>query len=157
MSKVSRVAATVLVLLVSASSVAYAQWVYVARKAVGVVRQMASEASEGQAGGYDSATVLLAARADDVYRKAVEVVKASNEYRLTRQNDKALTLEISDGKWLAGMQVTPLDEKLSQLLIVSNMAPPQQSGSSVAVNGVLRVCKEMHVQCQAAAPSPSTK
>jgi hypothetical protein len=146
-----------LVLLVSATSVAHAQWVFVARKAVGAVRQMASEAAEGHNAGYDSASVLLAARAEDVYRKAVEVVKASKDYRLTRQNDSALTLEISDGKWLAGMQVTPLDEKLSQLLIVSNTAPSQKSGSSVAVEGVLRICKEVEVECRVAAPDLPSK
>ncbi|GAA5173197.1 hypothetical protein GCM10025771_00150 [Niveibacterium umoris] len=154
MPGISRAAVTALVLFVSATSVAQAQWVYIGRKAVGAVRQMASEAAEGRGAGYDSATVLLAARADDVYRKALEVVKANSNYRLTRQNDKILTLELTDGTWLAGMQVTPIDEKLSQLLIVSNTPPSPQSGSSVAVAGVLRVCKEMHVECKAA-PVPA--
>ncbi|MCX9156744.1 hypothetical protein OPU71_11470 [Niveibacterium sp. 24ML] len=157
MQHVSRRVALVLLLLVSGNGVAHAQWVFAAKKAVGVVRQLASEASEGRETGYDSATVMLAAHPEDVYRKAVSVVKASAEYRLTRQNDEALTLEISDGTWLAGMQVTPVDEKLSQLLIVSNSAASAKSGSSVAVRGVLRVCREMQVECQVAAPPAASK
>lgn len=152
MRGVSRYIAMVLVVLLSSTGVAQAQWVFVARKAVGVVRQMAGEAEKGQGSGYDSATVILNAPAENVYRKAVEVIKASTEFRLTRQTDSALTLEISDGKRVAGLQVTPIDEGLSQLLIVSNTTPSQESGSSLAVKGVLRVCNEMAVQCSAATP-----
>lgn len=154
MHSVYRRVSLILLLLLGGISVAQAQWVFAARKAVGVVRQLASEAAEGRETGYDSATVMLAAHPEDVYRKVIEVVKASSEYRLTRQNASDLTLEVSDGKWLAGMQVTPLDENLSQLLIITNTPPGPQSGSSVAVNGVLRVCKQMQVDCRVA-PAPS--
>lgn len=155
MQGISRFVATALVVLLSSAGVAQAQWVFVARKAVGVVRQMAGEAENGQGTGYDSATVMLNARAENVYRKAVELAKANKEFHLTRQTDSTLTLEISDGKRVAGIQVTPIEERLSQLLIVSNTTPSQESGSSTAVKAVLRICQEMAIECSAAAQPQS--
>lgn len=153
MRGLSRLVATALLALLCSNGVAHAQWLLLGRKAVGVVRQMTAEPKAGQSAGYDSATVLLDARASDVYRKAIEIVNASQEYHLTQQNDGALTLEISDGKTLTGLQVNPLEEHLSQLLIVSNATPAQRSGSSLVVNGVLRICREMAIHCELPAPS----
>lgn len=147
----SRLVAMLLAFSFSAG-VAEAQWLLLGRKAVGVVRQMTAEPDKGQGAGYDSATVLLDAPAEKVYRKAIEVLTASPEYRLTRQGDNALTLEFTDGRMVTGLQVNPLEERLSQLLIVSSATPAQRAGSSLVVNGALRICKEMGIHCELAAP-----
>lgn len=48
------------------------------------------------------------------------------------------------------MQVSSLDEHLSQLLIVSAVTSVKLDTTSFVLNGVVRVCKEMGVQCQPA-------
>ena len=148
MRGVSRVVATLLVAFILSTGVAEAQWLFLGRKAVGAVRQMTGNTKDGQGAGYDSASVLLDASAEGVYQKALEVINASKVYHLTQKNDKALILEFSDGKMIAGLQVNSFEARLSQLLIVSNTAPAQQPGSSLVVNGVLRICKEMGIYCE---------
>ncbi|MEG0821089.1 MAG: hypothetical protein RR101_12145 [Burkholderiaceae bacterium] len=152
MKKAYRCMTVLVVAFFCATGVAQAQWVFLGKKAVGVVRQMAGEAKDGQGAGYDSAAVLLEARAEGVYRKALEVIAANPEFHLGRQTDHALTLEFTDGKRLAGLQVIPLGDHLSQLLIVSNTGASQRSSRSMVVKGVLRICQEMGVRCELSSP-----
>jgi hypothetical protein len=142
------VRAAMLCLLLSATlvSVADAQVLL----AIGAVRQMTSDRKQGHAAGYDVATVLLDARAENVYRKAVEVLKASKDYRIARQVDSDLTLEFTDGKLRAGLQVTPVSDQVSQLVIASSPSCSKRDVSFLTVNGVLRICKEMGVHCEMA-------
>jgi len=138
---------TVLLLL---SGVADAQMIFLGRKALGKVRQLTGEVKGSQQPGYDAATVLLEARADKVYSTAVNVMEANKDWTITRKDDKSRSLEFSDGKRTAGVQVSSLDEQLSQLLIVSSVTSGKTDASSLVLNGVLRVCKEMGVHCQLA-------
>ncbi len=132
------------------SGVADAQWVFLGRKALGKVRQLTGEMKGSQQPGYDVATVLLEARADKVYSTAVNVLRANKDWTITKKDDKSRSLEFSDGKRTAGMQVSFLDEHLSQLLIVSAVTSGKTDTTSLVLNGVLRVCKEMGVHCQLA-------
>ena len=147
-----RFVAVLLVVFSFLSGVADAQAIFLGRKAVGKVRQLTGEMMEGQTASYDAATVLLEARADRVYRKAADMLKASKDYRLTRQDDKALTLEFTDGKLVAGLQINPLEEHLCQMLIVSTKTSANKDAGSLVLNGVLRVCKEMGVHCEPSHP-----
>lgn len=131
---------------------AQAQWVLVGRKAVGKVRQLTSETTGGQQPGYDAATVLLDARADKVYGKAVDLLQANKDYRITRKDDRALTVEFTDGRRIAGMQISPLEDHLCQMLIVSTGTSATAETTSLVMNAVLRVCKEMGVHCEPANP-----
>lgn len=147
-----RAAGLALATFAGACGVAEAQWALVARKAAGVVRQMTSEASESQAAGYDVATVLLDARADHVYRKALEVLGDSRDLRTTRRDDRALTVEFTDGRLQAGLQVSALDEHVSQLVIASTTTRESRGGASLVLNNVLRVCRQAGVHCEAQRP-----
>jgi hypothetical protein len=132
------------------ADIAQAQWVYVGRKAVGKVRQLTSEATSGQQSGYDAATVLLDARADKVYSTAVDLLQANKDYRITRKDDGARTVEFTDGKRIAGIQISPLEDHLCQMLIVSTGTSSTAETTSLVLNAVLRVCKEMGVHCEPA-------
>jgi hypothetical protein len=132
------------------SGVADAQTVFLARKALGKVRQLTSEMKGSQQPGYDIATVLLEARANKVYSTAVNILQARKDLRITQKDDKSRSLEFTDGTRVARIQVNPLDEHLSQLLIVSVVTSPKTDTTSFVLNGVLRVCKEMGVHCQLA-------
>ena len=132
------------------SGVADAQMVFLGRKALGKVRQLTGEMKGSQQPGYDVATVLLEARADKVYSTAVNVLQANKDWTITQKDEKSRSLEFSDGKRTAGMQVSYLDEHLSQLLIVSANTSGKADTASFVLNGVLRVCREMGVHCQLA-------
>jgi hypothetical protein len=132
------------------SGVADAQTVFLARKALGKVRQLTGEMKGSQQPGYDIATVLLEARADKVYGTAVNMLQAKKDVKITQKDDKSRSLEFTDGMRVAGIQVSSLDEHLSQLLIVSVVTSPKTDTTSFVLNGVLRVCKEMDVHCQLA-------
>ena len=146
----ARFVALFLTVFLFLSGVADAQMVFLGRKALGKVRQLTGEMKGSQQPGYDVATVLLEARADKVYSTAVTVLQANKEWTITQKDDKSRSLEFSDGKRTAGMQVSFLDEHLSQLLVVSSVASGKTDTTSFVLDGVLRVCKEMGVHCQLA-------
>lgn len=67
---------------------------------------------------------------------------------ITKQDSKNGKLEFRQDTLMAGLQVSPLGGKLSQLVIVSSAADPgQPSTSSVVVERVLCICQEMKVEC----------
>ncbi len=161
MASIVRSAAIFLIASMFLSGTANAQWVTLGRKALGKIRQITSEATSSettgsqqpagetktvQQPGYDAATVLLEARADRVYSKAISILKANKDITITKKDDKALSIEFIDGKLAVGMRVSSLGEKISQLLVVSTTTG--KAGTSVVLNGIMRVCREMGVHCQ---------
>lgn len=161
MASIVRSVAMLLIALIFLSGTANAQWVTLGRKALGKIKQLTSEATSPAATsgepavddtknvprpGYDAATVLLEARADRVYSTAVSVLQANKDIRITKKDDRALSIEFVDGKLAVGMQVSSLGDKISQLLVVSTTTG--KAGTSVVLNGIMRVCKEMGVHCQ---------
>jgi hypothetical protein len=152
MIKIVRSVAMFLTVTLLVSGIASAQWVYVGRKALGKVRQFTSdmEMKERQQPGYDVATVLLEAHADKVYSTAFSMLQGNKNWRITRKDDKSRTVDFSDGKLSAGLQINRLEDNLCQLLIVSTGTPGKTDTTSLVLNAVLRVCKEMSVHCQVA-------
>jgi hypothetical protein len=150
MTHTARFLAVLLAVSFFVADIAQAQMILLGRKAVGKVRQLTSETTSGQQSGYDAATVLLEARADKVYSTAVDLLQANKDYRITRKDDRARTVEFTDGKRIAGIQISPLEDHLCQLLIVSTGTSATAETTSLVLNAVLRVCKEMGVQCEPA-------
>ena len=151
MTKIVRFLALFLAVSLFLSGVANAQWVYVGRKALGKVRQLTGEIKGSQQPGYDVATVLLEAHPDKVYSTAVTLLQGNKDLRITRKDDKSRTVEFSDGRLSAGMQINRLEDNLCQLLIVSTGTSGKTDTTSLVLSAVLRVCKEMGVHCEAAA------
>jgi hypothetical protein len=56
-------------------------------------------------------------------------------------------VQFTNGLQVASLQATPLGEKLTQLVIASNLTAAQLDATSLVVQGVLKVCKEMNVEC----------
>ena len=122
-----------------------AQWVMVARAVSGRIQQMSNKPSNGP--GYDVATVVLTANADKVYQTAVKSLQARTDITITGNDAKKREVMFAKGAQVASMQATPLGEKLTQLVIASNLTEAQTSSTSLVVQGVLHVCKEMNVVC----------
>jgi len=160
MNHVIRSLAISLAVFIFLSGVANAQWVFLGRKALGKVKQITGETTGSQPSqsadpsknipqqGYDAATVLLEAPADKVYNTAIKVLQANKDVRISKKDDKALSIEFTNGSLAAGMQISALSEKISQLLVVSTTSG--KTGASLVLNKIMRVCKEMGVKCQSA-------
>ena len=130
---------------------AQAQWVMVARAVSGRVQRMSNQSQNGS--GYDVATVVLTANADKVYQTALNSLKTNHpEITINSHDAKTHEIKFSKGAQVASMQATPLGDKLTQLVIASSLGP-QPDATSLVVQGVMKVCKEMNVVCTMAGDS----
>ena len=122
-----------------------AQWVFVARKALGKIERM-TQPRTGNAPGYDVATVVIEGKADKVYGKAVKTIETAPQLRITRQDPRERIIDFTDGTHSAGMKVSQVNDSVVHLLVVS-ATPDQDDTTSWVVSGVMRVCKEMGANC----------
>ena len=128
---------------------AEAQWVFVARKAIGRIQHMAEAQQQGGRPGYDFATVLLDAPADKVFATALELARKNHSVRVIMQDPGQRRLQIAEGDRTATLNVVPFSDDVSQLLIAGHAASPAEgSTASRVVQAVLRVCKEMGKHCE---------
>lgn len=123
---------------------AQAQWVAVAHAVAGRVQQMSDRGKDGS--GFDVATVVLEANADKVYETAIKNLSARTDVKITKQDAKKRMVQFTNGTQVASLQATALGDKITQLVVASNLAPPPDA-TSLVVQGVLKVCKEMNVEC----------
>ena len=121
-----------------------AQWVMVARAVAGRVERMTGRSNDGS--GFDVATVVLEANAEKVYETAIKSLSARPDVKITKQDAKKRMVQFTKGAQVASLQATPLGDKITQLVIASNLTPAPGTNSLV-VEGVLKVCKEMNVDC----------
>ena len=128
---------------------AEAQWVFVARKALGRIQHMAEAQQQGGRPGYDFATVLLDAPADKVFATALELARKNPSVRVVMQDPGQRRFQIAEGDRTATLNVVPFSDDVSQLLIAGHAASPAEgSTASRVVQAVLRVCKEMGKHCE---------
>jgi len=131
--------------LVLGVSTSEAQWVMAARAARNRIERMTQKSDKG---GYDVATVILEATPARVYDKAIKTLRAHPEITITKDDSKKGKIQFRKGQQVAGLQVSPLGDKLTQLVIASNIGDTVQPGAtSLVLDAVLRVCKEVNVQC----------
>jgi hypothetical protein len=147
MMKITRLAFVILTALLCYTGPAEAQWVFVAKKALGVVNRLTSQGHEKQGQGFDVATVLLEANADKVYSTAVDLLKKNPNITINYREDAGRQIEFMDGKILAGLKVSRFEDNLSQLLISSTITPGQPSSTSFVVEKVFQLCEKMGVNC----------
>jgi hypothetical protein len=122
-----------------------AQWVAAAHAVKNRVQQMTQKSDNG---GYDVAMVVLEAAPQAVYERTLKGLQSHPDVTITKNDEKAGRIEIRKGQQVAGFQITPLGEKLTQLVIASNVNQNgDPSPTSLVVDSVLRVCKEMDVKC----------
>jgi hypothetical protein len=142
-----RRAAILALMAVMGVSTAHAQWVMVARAVSGRIQRMEQQRTANN-GGYDVASVILEAQADKVYDTALKALKAHSEkVSVTSTDAKKMTINFTDGQQNASLQATSLGPKVTQLIIASNAVENGQSGTSIVLQGVLKVCKDLNVTC----------
>ncbi len=79
-------------------------------------------------------------------RPPIKNLSARTDLKITNQDAKKRTVQFTNGQQVASLQATPLGDKITQLVIASNLVPAPGTNSLV-VDGVLKVCKEMNVEC----------
>ena len=126
---------------------AQAQWVMVARAVSGRIQRMEQQRTANN-GGYDVASVILEAQAEKVYDTALKTLQQhSDKVTVTSSDAKKMIIKFTDGQQVAALQATSLGPKVTQLMIASNAMENGQTGTSIVLQGVLKVCKEMNVTC----------
>jgi hypothetical protein len=122
-----------------------AQWVMAAHAAKNRIQQMKQKSGNG---GYDVAIVLLEASPNAVYDKTLKTLQTHPEIKITKNDSKNGRIEISKDQLVAGFQITALGDKLTQLVIASNLSEKAESSpTSMVVEAVLRVCEQVNVKC----------
>ena len=137
------------VALLAVSSIAEAQWVMLARRAVGRVEQM-SQQGEQNGASYDSAAVMLDVPADKVYTAVLRGVGNAQGVRITQQDAGQRVVQFTNGQQIAGIKVSALGDDLTHMLITSVHTGGQPNAADLVMGSVLRVCKEMNVECSQA-------
>jgi hypothetical protein len=133
------------VMIMMCTVAAQAQWVAVARAVSGRVQQMSNKSPNGT--GYDVATVVLMANADNVYQTALTMLKTNHpEITITSSDAKKHEIKFAKGVQVASMQATSLGDKITQLVVASSLNPAQDA-TPLVVDGVMKVCKQMNVVC----------
>jgi len=123
---------------------AEAQWVMVARAVSGRIQQMTNKPSNGA--GYDVTTVILEANPDKVYETAVNSLQ-SHAGLPSPTKCKKREVKFAKSGQVGSLQAIPLGDKLTQLVIASNLTEAQPSPTPLVVHGVLKVCTGMHASC----------
>ncbi|MGA2372455.1 MAG: hypothetical protein ACLP3R_03835 [Candidatus Korobacteraceae bacterium] len=124
---------------------AQAQWVMVARAVAGRIERMSNKPSTGS--GYDVATVVLEANASKVYQTALQVMEARPDITITSQDAQKKEIRFSKGDQVASMQATSLGDKICQLVVASSLNGTSDDGTSIVVQGIMKVCQQMDVVC----------
>ena len=124
-------------------------WALVARRALGRIEQL-QQPAQGTQPGYDVASVLLDVPAAQVFAKITETVHANRSLRVTAADAARRHIELTQGARSVSLTVVALGDTVSQLLIVGNVVPGEESASSHVAQTVLRICRDLHRQCSPA-------
>jgi len=138
------------VALLAVSGIAQAQWVMLARHVVGRVEQMSQQSPQSGGASYDSAAVMLDAPANKVYSAVLRGLQGAQGITITREVPTDGLVEFTNGQQVAGIKVSGLSEQLTHMMITSAHTGSQPNAAAMVLNGVLRVCKDMNVECSQA-------
>lgn len=137
--------------LLGIGATAAAQWVFLARQAIGRVEQMqqsSQQAAGGTGASYDVATVIIEVPPARVFYTLKSMLGKNTEVRVTKTDDARRSVEFTDGRQIGGIQVSQLGDNLSQLMVSTAHPGIPTSTSSTIVERILSVCRELGVSCQ---------
>lgn len=132
---------------------AEAQWVLVARHVVGRVQQVTQQ-QDAQAGQNapqqvtQVATVVLDAPASRVYQVATNATNSNQKVTVVSNDPATMTINLKEGDQSATLNVTALNKKVSQLMIVGSAPAGENPQTTRIVNAVLRLCTDLGKTCQ---------
>ena len=128
------------------ADIAQAQWVFLARRAVGRVEQMSQTSPKGDT-AFDTATVIVDVPADKVFETVQRSIRTAQGITVTREDTGARRIEFTDGARNAGIQAISLGDNLTQLMVSSAHNVGPDKSTSQIVERIINVCKQMGVEC----------
>jgi hypothetical protein len=126
--------------------IAQAQWVFLARRAVGRVEQMSQTSPKGDT-AFDTATVIVDVPADKVFETVQRSIRTAQGLTVTREDAAARRIEFTDGARNAGIQAISLGDSLTQLMVSSAHSVGPDKPTSQIVERIITVCRQMNVEC----------
>ena len=136
---------TILALTVWAD-VAQAQWVFLARRAIGRVEQMSQTSPKGDT-QFDTASVIVDVPVDRVFETVQRSIRTAQGVTVTRDDATARRVEFTDGTRNAGIQAISLGDNLTQLMVSSAHSTGANAPTTQIVERIIAVCKQMNVEC----------
>ena len=128
------------------ADIAQAQWVFLARRAVGRVEQMSQTSPKGDT-VFDTASVIVDVPAEKVFETVQRSVRTAQGITVTREDAAARRVEFTDGTRNAGIQAISLGDNLTQLMVSSAHSVGPDKPTSQIVERIINVCKQMGVEC----------
>ena len=74
-------------------------------------------------------------------------VRNAQGITITREDPSAMLVQFTNGQQIAGIKVSALGDDLTHMLISSAHTGNQPNAAALVLNSVLRVCKDMNVEC----------
>ncbi len=139
--------------LLATSGLAAAQWVFLARQAIGRVEQMqqsSAQAAGGTGASYDVATVIVEVPAAKVFDTVKSMLAKNTEVRVTQTDEARRSVQFTDGHQIGGIQVNVLGDSLAQMMVSTAHPGIPASATTTIVERILNVCRELGVSCQRA-------
>jgi hypothetical protein len=91
---------------------------------------------------------VMAAHAVKIRIQQMTQKSGTGGFNITKNDATNGRIEIEQGQQVAGFHITALGDKLTQLVIASSVSDKTQpSPTSMVVESVLRVCKEVDAKC----------
>lgn len=126
--------------------VADAQWVFLARRAVGRIEQMSQKSPDGKT-AFDTATVIVDVPAAAVYETVQKSLETAQGITITSNDAPTREVAFTDGTHSAAIQAISLGEKVTQILVSSAHAAGPDATTSTIVERIIGVCRRMKVEC----------
>ena len=86
--------------------------------------------------------------ADKVFETVKRLLAQNTQVRVTRSDDARRSIEFTDGTQIGGIQVNPLNDKLSQMMVSTAHPGIATSTTSTIVARILAMCRELNVVCE---------
>lgn len=148
MAKTTKLFLSIIILTIVSASVCHGQAVFLARKALGAVQHLTASVT-GSSGGaqQEVGSVLLEADANKVYATATRTIQGNPKFQIKSRDDESRSIGFTDGKREAVMKVSQIQDNIAQILVSSVTTAGKKEDPAFVVDGILRVCKEMNIQC----------
>ena len=132
------------------SELAFSQWVFVARHAIGRIEQVTQNQASPNQPPTEVVTVILDAPAQRVYDVAKNTIQQNQNVKVVGSDQQKLALKISQDDQVATLTINPLSDDTSQLIIVGTAVPGQSPQTTRIVDGVMRLCNQLGKSCRLA-------
>lgn len=132
------------------SELAFSQWVFVARHAIGRIEQVTQNQASPNQPPTEVVTVILDAPAQRVYDVAINTIQQNQNVKVVGSDQQKLALKISQDDQVATLTINPLSDDTSQLIIVGTAVPGQSPQTTRIVDGVMRLCNQLGKSCRLA-------